>query len=1183
MSLAVVKIDLTDLDGFLNLENVAGPNLDSDQSSLGVKYRMETTLTFTPEGAPASSLDGATIYYDPALWVDRGTQNPFAPGPPTNTYKRVLPSPAAVGVYTMAIPSTTPLQSFNNKRKINQTVEVEILSATDLVIRHDFYMTSDAELYTSGGGANFSSRLKKNAQSNGIELSNATASVYSVQKSLSQYIYVGYTTTDVTANVDSLELENTFKSRFYDRGLLDAPAVLFNFGILSETAGENPCLPNILSAYNDNTLTFTIDKGAYVGDIEGTKVFFFDQTVNFGASDWYDSQIQGEAVLVTDAGTTQLDGVLHAPSQIPVASGTVYTSFVTIPAGQLEYGKVYNCMVVYYMRDGDNTFSESFYSPEVFNTTCDPDPCELDMTGEIDDYTETFGDNVSVAPEERLVIRTIADASVIPSTGTETWLDCAEALGNPRSLIEYITRIEVKTYDINDPSTVFSTSEAIKNIDNTFTASNALAWVVDSLTDPNRIESLFYLRALYENFSGAPDWIGQDIGVDVSFFVTLTSPNTFETEYVKQYQVSVNGYENNSGTPVVTDIQLIDNSTGLIATEICSEDCVSITGKVILDNGVVDSKLLALIDKYNLGALPGNDLNLGEEESFLGGTSLPQSSTEALFDVSEDFTASTGNDESTYKIDCSELEENRQYRTSAIVKRSLSEEYTVEINTSFIGGVTGQWNWDLVLEETIGGASLPAGTKVLFTLQDADDSLNTVGTAQWEIGDTITVDPPDFSTGIFTDMIPHMASVVLADGVTMNVSKLDWADTEDFLVDPFVDDAKNLVVTIYAFNGPIVSNIDDDPMGLNDSGGALFDSVVGARTLTSNQAFVADFNNGRFRAFDYANGTTRTMAVLPFARQVYFDTNELVDLKPVMYVWQQLAPFVVNSLRRYEFNSLTNIYDSVGVVHTFTSRGSEVAHIDPNQTFSGRSAVWVGCRPGTGPGIGDPAKYQQTLALLEFDGVNYIEHDFYLPLQALYNPLSPGNISYEIQSICVDSSGRVYCGVRGLNNIAYSIIRLTQTGPSYNNPADWTAKIMAGSATANGDVDGLGGIARFSISRGMRVVGYDGIFGLTSGTEPMILLSDIANRKYKILTHDLGSDTFLSTTKYGSGAAGSADGVGVLATFDRQEALTLIDGNTVLSTERVNNNLLRTMDLTTDQVTTVSGTVASGYNEKRIY
>ena len=66
MSLVVTETRLIDRDGILDDEVVAGPNLDSDQSSLGVRYTMETHLTFTPEGAPASSLDGATIFYDPA-------------------------------------------------------------------------------------------------------------------------------------------------------------------------------------------------------------------------------------------------------------------------------------------------------------------------------------------------------------------------------------------------------------------------------------------------------------------------------------------------------------------------------------------------------------------------------------------------------------------------------------------------------------------------------------------------------------------------------------------------------------------------------------------------------------------------------------------------------------------------------------------------------------------------------------------------------------------------------------------------------------------------------------------------------------------------------------------------------------------------------------------------------------
>lgn len=118
---------------------------------------------------------------------------------------------------------------------------------------------------------------------------------------------------------------------------------------------------------------------------------------------------------------------------------------------------------------------------------------------------------------------------------------------------------------------------------------------------------------------------------------------------------------------------------------------------------------------------------------------------------------------------------------------------------------------------------------------------------------------------------------------------------------------------------------------------------------------------------------------------------------------------------------------------------------------------------------------------------------------------------------------------------------------------------LAGTSTVQGSTDGVGAAARFNQPSGIT----------TDGTN--LYVSEIGSnniRKIVIATGEV-------TTIAGTGPAGSNDGVGTAASFDRPEMILYVDNSLYISD--VNKSLLRKISLPDNTVTTVAGQVGVLY------
>jgi len=137
--------------------------------------------------------------------------------------------------------------------------------------------------------------------------------------------------------------------------------------------------------------------------------------------------------------------------------------------------------------------------------------------------------------------------------------------------------------------------------------------------------------------------------------------------------------------------------------------------------------------------------------------------------------------------------------------------------------------------------------------------------------------------------------------------------------------------------------------------------------------------------------------------------------------------------------------------------------------------------------------------------------------------------------IAIDATGRLY--VSGISDCR--IYSVDSTGMS---------TLLAGSSC--GFQDGTGPNARFQYP-----------FGIAVHANGTVYVADAGNRRVRAIT-----PAGVTTTLAGSGANGSADGVGTAASFGQPSGLALL-GNTLYVTDYTNNSI-RQIDVTTGAVTT---------------
>ena len=487
-----------------------------------------------------------------------------------------------------------------------------------------------------------------------------------------------------------------------------------------------------------------------------------------------------------------------------------------------------------------------------------------------------------------------------------------------------------------------------------------------------------------------------------------------------------------------------------------------------------------------------------------------------------------------------------------------SEDLIVDIQTTFIGGASGTWNANMTLQDA-GNNPLPNGVQVILTIKEG---FVTIASAIYLTGETIGVDAPTSPAGLWVGMLPYIPNILVADGMVLQFGKLDWAVATGNVDEVCESNAIDMLWCLQATDGLNTSNLAQDNMGIESRESWINRPQTGCR-VENNIAVIAQYDNDVQTLMDTTTSNTDTMETYNQPISSCIDSNTISNGKVSVMHINFISLSANHTIRRSE-------YDGTCWAQTYSQllgfEGAFELEEDKLETVNGKSVIWVGTQRGTGGVRGD-----DRLVLLEWNGASYTETDFSALMETIYTiePTNNADQNITIFGITIDSNQDIYLSLRLQASTNSQIWRLRKTGSTYNNPADWTAKKMAG--LGSGDSDGIGSAALFANARGLDIIGYDGTEGLLSGTDPILMIADgFPNVKFKRGERDSGTDTYDITTEYG-GTAGDLDGVGVAARFNYpRDVIGFADQGFMLFADNANDKVYK-VTLSTQQVDTFVG------------
>lgn len=526
------------------------------------------------------------------------------------------------------------------------------------------------------------------------------------------------------------------------------------------------------------------------------------------------------------------------------------------------------------------------------------------------------------------------------------------------------------------------------------------------------------------------------------------------------------------------------------------------------------------------------------------------------------------------EVDFTQIDQDKGYCISAHLREKNPEipivSLITNITASFTGGPTG--SWDMLLLAQDGDTNpLPNGYNARFSIKIATIE---VGTFDYLIGDVIGVNAPQATTGIGAAMITYMSGTV-TDGATITFDKRDWAEAECIIRDALNTTSSALEWCFSVDNGVVFSNVSNDTQTIVSTISAFEFPNVGKRVDGSTAVF-ADRTNDKIRLIN-TDGYTKTVGTQASLQAVGIDYGDVSNGQPVILSVQYIGIATVPVLFEYRYDGKNYTPTSI---KTMTKLGAFRIGVDPNKTYLGKSAIWTGHARGN---TTVPNRGFERLTLLEWDGITYIEHDFQPVIEAIFLAHAPTDTNLTINNIIVDDNSDIYIVWRSLNTTNNGLFRLRLTGATYENPADWSFKLMTG--VASGNSDGTGSGAQTSNLRGIGIIGYDGVLNQATGTNPEFVIADALPNigGIRTATHAVGPDEYTTTKTIGGTTLGDLDGTGTAARFDLlRDSIGLNLSNKALALDSA-NQAVYLLDMVANTSTKIGGQNSAGDEEQIEY
>lgn len=613
------------------------------RGSIGARFSFQFTITSD------TSLEGATIWFLPGLFIDAGTPTPTTV--PTRGFVLTIPtSPSGDVAVNYVGPN-------GNRRNFNITTDFS--SSTVVGITFEFYAVADENCYIhqTPTSYNIKKALHRALYANTTEFDNSAPSAYNGSKEARLLMYV-------IPNTSSSPVESPFfdeisvpvKLAFYDKSINDGAPTLQNF---QYTLTRGVDTVSELSIYQDTRVNFSFDD---FGSPESHSIVdvtiwaFSPNTSTAVALGTFKGAVNASEYqgLPNDAGDTLLDGILKSPSSKYADTGSQFEGYFTIDHDLLDVTKQYYIFMVFEITDNSTsvTFTETYLS-SLYKASAPPEPLNVDADWKLDNLSKTFlNEEVAFAAGERIKATHLFDVTDYDFNATYE--------GEPfEDFVNDFVRVDVSIYV--DATNTLLDSGSVINTGTSFTSNKSWLSSVND-TDNGNFNTSLDLRMLYP--SDAPTYHDLSGKIRVEFtYVFRVGSGASEVEYqhlFKEYFVC-DDYDEKGD--IIQNITLLDAITGAPITYICTGGN-DILCRVKLKGSVTASlyKLAAILDKEPFGGKIGFDANIQEEEDFEDYINMV--SCDPIYDLVSTFDNTTKI--ASFKIKTSALEEGYQYKVVAI-------------------------------------------------------------------------------------------------------------------------------------------------------------------------------------------------------------------------------------------------------------------------------------------------------------------------------------------------------------------------------------------------------------------------------------------------------------------------------------------------------------------------------------
>jgi hypothetical protein len=825
------------------------------------------------------------------------------------------------------------------ERNRNGFVLVEVLNATDYVVKHFIYMTCDVQDWLNGVTPGSLNRVLKDTYLNGVILNNSYDDVYKV----GDRVYGSFCKIETTTpNTYTAKTEQAFRSRFYERGLLNAEAELLNFNYEILEEGTSTVITEFSQFVNNVVVAGVDDPGYAVTNCWAYLV----KTDSAGNGGYFLTELDAsEAEIVTAGAAAQLNNRIYSPSQAPTLSSGRYETTFTVPASAVSPGDLYRVIWVFYgdvTGLQDDVITNSFISDEI-PVGGIPAPLDLNPTNLVRDYNNEFtGNCYRVVPGERILSRVAFNKAEYNAA--------AAAAGYPFTDID-TDLVQVQIEIINAVGTVVHTS----------------VYVLGSgSADPNHtlgddgtsIISSYVLRVPYPNSAGFPDFTSQEFRIRHSFVFQYQNFNNHTDIYFLDncFLGNTDDCAEDPYIPYIEYVKFQNAETGETLINFCDVDTVIAIVKLHDYVDPTNFNLLVTIDKDPYGYPATSDSNLLEEESYTSPVLLQQKLNSVLFDVDEDFDNQRF---ATFKIDALLLDAGVRYKAKAYAMPKDPEvipSAEITVTESLFDPGLGLHDFALAMSSSIG---LPGSSLKIEMYDNADGTV--LADATFTYGADISSAVPSSDNNFVANFQPYFsAGSLIQDAGTLRLDKLNFAVANNYIDLPLTKNAVDLGlrVTLIIGSGGVSDQDNTDIVGYvagqnrGSHAVAMTNDIYFTMLDSGETIYLYDLSDNSYYNQQDLDGISRGVAV---------DHSETVNGLPVVYA---LLEGLVTSdysgqliLHRITYSGSGNTFNSVKISAAL-SDPTTVRSImmdqpgrewDINGNANPKRVIYVACAPGVYP------------------------------------------------------------------------------------------------------------------------------------------------------------------------------------------------------------------------------------------